>query len=321
MNISLYIHHIENTARRIVALVCCFAVAAVAMAQTNVSCHWDTNGVDLGRHATIQLGDQLNLIVLSAIDQPTFLSLDDIASGNDIVALTVSTDTATSTGAVSQLRQTFVITSFRPGIHTLRLRAVDDSLTLTVEDVLGDDTAQVELRDIADIMQEKLTFWDVARYPVWVLMAAAVVLLIVYVVRRLRQHQPVIARPVAPPVPPRTQALADLEELRRQELWQKGRLKEYYTQLTDIVRLYIKQKYAVDSVEMTTEQTLDAFRHCAGNTEGRSALLAHILTTADLVKFAKAEPLAHEHDRCMSEAVDFVGLEEPEETKTEEVHS
>ena len=48
-----------------------------------------------------------------------------------------------------------------------------------------------------------------------------------------------------------------LEKLKGEKLWQAGKVKDYYTELTDIVRIYIEERYGVQAIEMTTEEILD----------------------------------------------------------------
>lgn len=195
-----------------------------------------------------------------------------------------------------------VVTSFEPGEHWLHVG--DDSLLLVVTDVEV-DTASAEIRDIAPIQRVPYTFWELFR---WVLLAwavAAVAIVVWWLVDRRKRrgslfvhHEPVDTRT------PEERALDELEALRRRQLWQAGKGKEYHTELTDTVRRYIEEATGIRATEMTSEETVEEVESLKLNIE--SSLLRAIFTTADLVKFAKSEPLPHEHEASMTQATEFV---------------
>jgi hypothetical protein len=89
------------------------------------------------------------------------------------------------------------------------------------------------------------------------------------------------------------------------KLWQADRVKDYYSELTDIVREYIEAQFGVQAVEMTTDEILYGLRGISINAQAMGKL-SNTLQTADLVKFAKANPHALENDTALSYSVDFV---------------
>ena len=239
----------------------------------------------------IALGDQTMLHI-----PPTAGAI----GGEGIVVLGQSFDTAT--GLLST-----VITSFEPGEHWLKVG--EDSTLLTVNDVEGVDTTSVEIKDITPILRQPYTFWEVFRWVLLVLLLAGLFLLWRYVwhpyfVKKMMQAGETVEPEKL--VPPDVRALEALEALRMKKLWQQGRLKEYHTELTDIVRRYLAGAHGINSAEMTTGQTLDAFSASQVCTDETYRLLRQMLETADMVKFAKSEPPAYEHDRSMEAAVEFV---------------
>ncbi len=106
-------------------------------------------------------------------------------------------------------------------------------------------------------------------------------------------------------VPPHLLALERLEQLRLDRLWQQGQLKEYHTQLSDIVKAYIETEFPVNAVEMTTYEILQALRPLHINAEAMNKL-SLALELSDLVKFAKAQPSGMENDMSLNHLVDFV---------------
>lgn len=242
---------------------------------------------------TIALGDQTVIGIRNALNYPS----TDALSQDGIIALSQTFDTASRT-------QRTVITSFEPGEHYIHL-SPDDSLLLVVTDVEV-DTAAMEPRDIMPLERIPYTFWEIFRWILLTLVVAAIALAIWW----LSTHRKVVQQMLgmSEPVDTRTpeeRALQRLEELRRKQLWQNGKVKEYHTELTDAVRIFIEEATGIRATEMTSDETIEAMAERYKDTTIKSSL-AYIFSTADLVKFAKSEPLANEHERTMNEAVDIV---------------
>lgn len=253
---------------------------------------------------TILLGDQTVLSVTHARTYPS----TDMLSQNGIIAVSQTFDTASHT-------QQTTLTSFEPGTHFVMLGS-EDSLPLVVMDVEV-DTSSAEIRDIAPIEKIPYTFWEIFR---WVLLALAIAAA-AFAGWWLYTHRTKIQEVLGSSAPvdsrtPEERALDTLEDLRCKQLWQTGKVKEYHTVLTDAVRLFIEESTGIHATEMTSDETIDAV---GGLRSSSCGLLRDIFTTADLVKFAKSEPLPYEHDRSMTEAVQFVKelwiQVKPEETK------
>lgn len=247
---------------------------------------------------TIMLGDQTVLAIEPSAIYP---SLEDLTN-NDIVAVNQWIDSANGNFCTA-------LTSFEEGEHWLHVGV--DSVLITVKDVPNVDTTNTNIRDIANILRQPYTFGEIAKVVGIVLGILALVAAIIFIVIRIKQHKPIITIPQAPPLPADVRALDALETLRQQQLWQQGRVKEYHTQLTDIVRNYLEETYSIPSTEMTSDQTLDAFHSCSAYTEEASSQLQQMLQTADMVKFAKSQPQPYQHDLSMTQAVNFVKLTAP----------
>ena len=242
---------------------------------------------------TIVLGDQTTLAISHALNYPS----TDMLDNSGIVALEQTFDTNTHT-------QYTVLTCFEPGEHYIHF-GPDDSLLLVVTDI-EIDSATAELRDIAPIVRMPYSFWEIFRWVLLVLGIAAIAVAAWWIVTHRQQVQQLLG--TVEPVDtrnPHQRALDNLEQLRQRQLWQAGKTKEYHTELTDIVRLFIEESTGIRATEMTSDETVTALE--GSQWKIVCAALRDIFTTADLVKFAKSEPLPHEHDRSMNEAVDFVG--------------
>jgi hypothetical protein len=101
-------------------------------------------------------------------------------------------------------------------------------------------------------------------------------------------------------------AFRELEKLKDEELWQQGKIKLYYTRLTEILRQYIENRFGVNSLELTTDETLSMLLHSGFKKDKNFEQLKNILKGADMVKFAKYNPDASEHTICFFESWGFV---------------
>ena len=122
-------------------------------------------------------------------------------------------------------------------------------------------------------------------------------------------------------LPPYEEAMINLQNLKAAQLWQQGQEKEYFTGLTDILRVYIDRRFDINAVEMTSSQIIDTLKKNE-ETKAVNEQLEMILEIADIVKFANARPLADDNEVAYQRAVNFVEatrpvVEQPE--KKEEV--
>ena len=147
---------------------------------------------------------------------------------------------------------------------------------------------------------------------IWWLIAAAFLLLVIigYLFYRFRQTGKFL--PFGKPVPPYQQALSKLKKLQQQNLPQKGKTKEYYTRLTDILRKYLNRQFEVKTIEKTSKEILIEIS-ADDRIEKYEGLLKSIFETADFVKFAKVNPSVVENGRCMTDAIRFVNATRPQD--------
>lgn len=282
-----------------------------------------TASIDTG---TIVIGEQrllsikvTNLMPGKAMPAVAFPTLDMLTS-NDIEALTSHNDTTKrKDGTVESIEQIVTLTTFDVGHHAVMgiviqteeqgkamLLAPDDSLFIDAVYASTADTNKCEVRADAPFQKEPLSFWDIAKWILLVLAIAIIVIAAFLIIRSRKNHKPIPFLPKPKVVPADKKALNELESLRRKELWQKGRIKKYYTDMTDIVRRFLHNMYGISAIEMTTRQTLRAFHNISDWSEESESLLRQLLHQADMVKFAKSQPETHEHDLAMQNAINFI---------------
>lgn len=240
-------------------------------------------------------------------------------------------DTLSREGRKLKIRKSYRLAAFDEGIHRVVPQVmyadkniVDtlgaaDTLELLVTTFQIDSTSHA----IFDIKGQKtlpFRLGEITGYIKWTLLALILLVLLAYAAKRVLERYGKrfsdIFRP-APPLPPHVVAIAALEKLRGQRLWQQDKHKLYYSALTDIVRTYIAGRFGVGAMEMTSDEIIEAMRgtelpqKCAMD-------LTQILREADLVKFAKAMPEADENEAAYRAALDFVEQTKPEEPAGDE---
>ncbi len=137
-------------------------------------------------------------------------------------------------------------------------------------------------------------------------------ILLIYLAIRIRDNKPIIRRiKVAPKVPPHKLAMQRLEHIKTEKVWQKGLSKEYYTQLTDAIRQYIKARFGFNAQEMTSTEIINKLLET--NDKEALAELRELFQTADLVKFAKYTPLMNENDINLIKSIDFINKTKKED--------
>ncbi len=118
-------------------------------------------------------------------------------------------------------------------------------------------------------------------------------------------------------IPPYDEAIMKLTQLKSEKLWEAGQDKEYYTRLTDILRIYLNRRFEINAMEMTTGQIMDVLRKNE-ETLAVNDQLNKILDMADFVKFAKMRPLPEDNEVAYQRAVNFVNETKPIEVTLEE---
>lgn len=248
------------------------------------------------------IGDNIETIYSSKIDT--------IVDASDINLFTQSREiiiTSFDTGYV-------VIPPFEFSINT-KIKATDPILVYVSApkvDLLNDFIG------VGNIIEVEISWKDYLKaYYKWILIIIIIIVLLIVVIVLVKKHlkkkalQPSVKKEIV--IIPHQLAFQKLEELKAQKLHQQGLVKEYYVQLTDILREYIEGRFDVLATDETSDEIIAELRKINIHKKDR-AILRKTLTLADLVKFAKAKPSVFDHEECMSNAFVFV-----ENTKEKEV--
>lgn len=273
--------------------------------------------------STILIGDQFHVdfTVTAPQNAPSYFPeiKPDMLAGTDIELVAKTKIDTTLDHSVAIYHQKWTLTAFDSGQFVFpalalmspdsQLLAQSQAIVINVNTIAVDTTAAI--RDIKPIAKVPLTFKEVFPYLLVTLLVAAVaVLLVWYIIKHKKKAKPgktVVKKKEKPKVKPHIAALRALDKLKQKKLWQNGQVKLYYSELTDILRVYIDGRFDVNAMEMITPDILKEIKLLDMPEEARKDM-EYILQTADLVKFAKMEPLPDDHDRCYKMAVDFVNV-------------
>jgi len=200
--------------------------------------------------------------------------------------------------------------------HTLRT----DEKELYVTTVAVDTTQA--FRPIKDIIKQRVTAKEIFPWALVAIALAAAAYLLYTIKNRAKNKEIAVEEKKKPKIPAIVTARAKLTAMKDNELWNSAKTKDYYTDLTGIAREYLEGQFEIDAVEMTTDEIMQAVNTLNINNLTKEKL-QETLITADLVKFAKANPTAEQNKQSFSDINNFVEdsyvyFQEEEKKKREE---
>ena len=218
------------------------------------------------------------------------------------------------------IRQDYTVTSFDSALYYLPPLEVmvddkeyrSESLALKVYSIPVDTLHPDQFFGPKTIVEVPLQWQDIDSmvYSLifMLLFGAGCVFLIV----RLKNNKPIIKIiKIEPKLPPHQEAMKHIEEIKANKNIQREDPKLYYTELTDVIRTYIAERFGFNAMEMTSAEIIEQLLQVKDKDSLKD--LKYLFETADLVKFAKHAPMMNENDMNLVNAVDFIN-----ETKIEE---
>lgn len=195
-----------------------------------------------------------------------------------------------------------------------------NSLSLKVIQPFKIDTTSNTLTDIKPVLKPKFVWINFFQKLLLILLILALGFVLFILIRKFVMKKPIFhAEQPKIVVPPHVEALASLDKIRSEKLWQHGRVKEYHTELTDTLRIYIEKVFNINSMEMTSDEILREAEFLKSGKPSSLDALRQILQLADLVKFAKWNPSPGENELSLINAYLFVNQTIVEDAKTPEV--
>lgn len=223
-------------------------------------------------------------------------------------------------GDMVTYRQRVIITGFDSGVFMVPSLAFtmvpnsgtpyvlkSDSFRVLVQTVPVDTTQP--FKGIKAIKTVKTTWLE--EYGLYIAGGAiALPLIIFFAVYYKKKKKKEPEKPAGPVETLTERTLRLLDELDRQHIWQQGKVKEYYSELTGILRQYIEERFSTPAMEITTDELLFKAK-VHREMQPYVTFLSGILPLADLAKFAKAQPTEVEHVAAMEDARHFIISSKP----------
>jgi hypothetical protein len=284
----------------------------------------EKDSILIGDHLKLRI--EVNTTKNTKISWPTFS--EELASGVELLSLQ-PIDTIPQDGDAVSYIQNLSITSFDTGfyeipgfnfscfdqIDTNFYKSISNPLFLRVITVEV-DTAQA-FKPIKGPIEQSYTFTEALPMMGGFLLLLAAAFAIYYFFFR-KKNEPLFTAKAKVRIPAHISALNNLEILKTKKLWQEGRFKDFYTELTDIFRIYLDERFEVDALEMTSDEIRESIEPINEIDKKLFNKISETLFTSDLVKFAKLNPIPEENERSISIMEDFVKetMKKPENKET-----
>ena len=265
----------------------------------------------------IRIGEQFQLKI--SVDETQNVIIPKI----QLKGLEIIDSTRIDTIKNSLIRR-YILTGFDSGAFYIPQQQIfvknqaflTDSLLINIA-TIAIDTLKVKKFPIKSIKKEPYTFDDFRIYIYLILAILAIIGFWIYwfVIRKRKETEDA---PTYRTLPPFEEAILRLNELDEKLLWQNNKIKEYYSELTEIVRGYIERELKVPALENTTDEVLAMikdFKNADSIETSKETIkkLKDLLQEADLVKFAKSKPLAIEIEDDRRDAEFIIGHLKPKQ--------
>ena len=279
---------------------------------------------------TLMIGDQTDLHLRvtqeagERVEWPVFG--ETLQDGIEIVDRTI-VDTLTMSDGRIQLNQYLTLTSFTDSLFAINPIAFasgedtfwTEGLAINIVQPFEVDTT-LAITDIKDIEKAPIWWWGIFRWVLLALLLGGLGVGAYYLWRWYEKNRKKEEEPVDPELlrPADEVALEKLDAIKAQKIWKDGKVKEYQTELTDVVREYIGRRFDVQSTEKTSDETLRELEPILVKGQGDKVQctreegkvlydrLKKMLQLADLVKFAKWHTTPDENESALSTAYEFV---------------
>lgn len=312
--------------KRLCILLALFATVFAAIATppaARITATLDSTVVTMGSQLKLNVRVSVPVADAAGIEYVNFpeITNPELGYGEYNGVQVIAVDTA-STIADDRTVQTFDYTlqAFDPGLLTLPPLGIipapgadtifSGHFTLKVLAV-DVDTVNMVAMPLAPVVNAHMRWHDyVPLWIVWVLAAIIIIAAGILLWLKFRTRKQQIAIQKKKPVPPYELAIRRLDNLRKQGLAASGHEKEFYTELTDILRQYLHGRFGINAMEMTSSQIVRTLRSNP-DTRMPAEQMDAVLRVADFVKFAKERPLADDNERAMMRATDFVNTTKP----------
>ncbi len=195
------------------------------------------------------------------------------------------------------------ISVYYTGVDSIRKELKTQEITINVRSVKPSEAKDIKgLKPPAELKRN-------LKRIIYLSSAGLLLLLLVaflyYYFKKKKKGESIIPVKKAPPRPAHEIAIESLNRLQKSKLLEQGKVKEYYTELSDIIRTYIDGRYFIPAMEMTTSEIINSLEK-SGVEDGVSIEMRAFLNECDFVKFAKYIPSQEEIDNTTKRALKII---------------
>lgn len=305
--------NILNTSKKFLkAGVCAIMLITAGQAQAQqvtVDASIDSLQLLIGEQAKVKL--EISMDAKQKLQLP-FLR-DTLVKGVEILDIAKPDTQMLNDGKRMLIKQEYTITSFDSALYYLPPFEVmvngesyrSKALAVKVYSIPVDTLHPEQFFGPKTVREVPIT-WDDVSAIVWLtLLMLALGGLAYYLFVRYKDNKPIIKKiKIEPKLPPHQQALKEIERIKGDKTLRTVDPKTYYTELTDVLRTYMEERFGFNAMEMTSSEIIDKLQEI--NDKESIKDLMYLFQTADLVKFAKHSPLMNENDMNLVNAVDFI---------------
>lgn len=293
----------------ILTICFCFLGASAVLAQKpTVKASLDSTQMIIGEQCMLRFE-----IKQAKSDRVIFPNFQDSIVSGLIIAGESSIDTVELSDNSIQINAAIPVTSFDSAkyqIPAFKFLCGNDSifsnaLSLDVYTYQIADTTNVEIKDIKGVYEPKTDWTYILTVAGIVFLILLLIAAVIYIIIKKRKNKGLPTKPEIK-IPAHELALKALNEVKAEKIWKNGKEKEYYTQITDILRQYIENRFEIPAIEMTTDDILDILNDLKPEYKESIKELSEVLKLSDLVKFAKWIPTLNDHENTLNHAFNFV---------------
>lgn len=293
-------------------------ISVIVRAQVTVDATLDSAQIFIGQRVGVTL--EVSADRDKDVHLPEFDSLQQIVPGLEFVRASEVDTSFLNEGKRIVLSRKYYLTSFDtalyyiPPMQVMVDTTLYNSKNLALKVYTFDvDTARVDsIFPVHGIMEPEFAFEDWKPILYTAVGISLFVLLLVYVIIRLKDNKPIIRRiKLRQRIAPHKVAMQKIEQIKQDELTKTDEPKVYYTELTDTLRQYITERFGFNAMELTTAEIVE--RLYAEEDKQAIEELHDLFLTADLVKFAKYKTEINENDRNLLTAIDYINQTKKEE--------
>ncbi|HSZ24072.1 MAG TPA: transmembrane domain-containing protein [Cytophagaceae bacterium] len=297
--------------RLLFVLLFCSIHSVVFSQQVKVIASLDTNAVKIGDPVNLEFEIQHSIgTTVKWPSIPDTISKIEILKRNSIDTLKGANDLITEKQVIKLIcfdSGSYTIPSFaffyKTGKDTSIKVINTDSLLLVIKNI-PIDTAKA-IKDIKPPLEVPFSWKEVMPYIIGGLIVVAIIALIYYFIKRRKKKAMVnVAQIIKRPA--HEVALEALQKLENEKVWQQGNNKYFHSELSDITRTYIENRFGINAMEHTTDEIINGLKTFL--TSESKEKIKQVLVLSDLVKFAKAQPISIENELSLHNAYDFVNM-------------